>query len=82
MKKVIEFSSAIVLVALLTFSVMSFRDNDPKKQKTESSIAAKGEKHKDSPACQNSKANSCCGKQCDKTSGKCTKHVETAPEKK
>jgi hypothetical protein len=82
MKKIIVFSTAILLVVLLSFSVMSFRDNDPKKKKTECASTTKCEKNKDHAACQKGEGSSCCGKNCDKGSAKCSKTCEGETDKK
>jgi hypothetical protein len=82
MKKIIVFSSAILLVAVLSFSIMSFRDNDPKKQKTECAAASKCEKNKDSADCPKNEQGSCCEKKCSKGSEECSKTTEADTDKK
>jgi hypothetical protein len=82
MKKIIVFSIAILLVVLLSFSVMSFRDNDPKKKNTECTTSAKCDKNKDNAACQKSESGSCCEKKCDNSSADDTKKCEGETEGK
>jgi len=82
MKKIIVILSAIMLSVLLLFSVMAFRDDNPKNKKTECTTASKCEKNKDVAASQKSENSACCENKGDKTAGTCVKDGENTAENK
>jgi hypothetical protein len=79
MKKSILIVSAILLVTALSLSVMAFRDDEPKKQKTE--CTANKECEKDKTACAKSEGSSCCQKSCSKTSETSTEKDDASANK-
>jgi preprotein translocase subunit SecG len=68
MKKFLAFFASLMIVAVLAFTVMAFTDDDPKKQKTETTASASDttktcSKHADTQASTD-------GKKCCKEEGK------------
>ncbi len=82
MKKSIAIFSAILLVAAISISIMAFRDDDPKKQKTECTQNTECEKNKDKSECTKSEASSCCKKSCCKAAGECPRKNDAAADNK
>ena len=82
MKKSIAIISGILLVTAISLSVMAFRDDDPKKQKTECTQNTECEKNKDKSECPKSEASSCCKKSCCKAAEECPKKNDAATDSK
>ena len=81
MKKSIAIFSAILLVTAISLSVMAFRDDEPKKQKTECVQNTECEKNKDNSSCPKSESSSCCKKSCCKASESCAKKEDAPADK-
>jgi hypothetical protein len=79
MKRIILISSAILLLTALSFSVMAFRDDEPKKQKTECTSDAQCEK--DKAACDKSEASTGTKKSCCEAADNCTKKDDASASK-
>ena len=73
MKKFLAFSAAILFVGAL--SVLAFTDDDPKKQKTETTTTEQCDKHKDA-ATGTADAKPCCKDAAEKSSAGCTKSAD------
>ena len=75
MKKFLAFSAAILFVGALSVSVLAFTDDDPKKQKTETTATEQCDKHKNA-ADGTADAKPCCNETTEKDSAGCTKSAD------
>lgn len=75
MKKFLAFSAAILFVGALSVSVLAFTDDDPKKQKTETTATEQCDKHKDA-ATGTADAKPCCNDAAEKSSAGCAKSAD------
>jgi hypothetical protein len=87
MKKLMAFTTAFLFVGVLSLSIMAFSDDDPKKQKTETTATEQCVKQKEAsagttdtkPCCKESTENGSAG--CQK-SGECKHHSEKTADVK
>lgn len=87
MKKFLSFTAAVLFVGILSLSLLSFSQDEPKKQKTETAKTEPCDHHKDNatgtaetkPCCKESTENASAG--CQK-SADCKHHSEKTAEVK
>jgi len=80
MKKILAVFSAILLASALSLSVMAFRDDEPKKQKTECTADKQCDKQADQTACTKNEASSSCKKSSGEVSESPAKKDDTAAD--
>jgi len=82
MKKIFAGLSAMTFMALFSLSVMSFTDDDPKKQKPDSASTPACHQHNDAKAsadcCEKKQEDACC----EPTAEADAKRTETTPAAK